>query len=271
MAVLVGFFGQTDPPAASYACLSYCWGTHLDGMVQMTRANLRDHQVGIAVSSLSQTVQDAAFVCQRLVDDGRMAIVEMYSQRKFTVLSDKPTAILGLAEWARAGLPRPLDPIYATDIFTTLLPRHLLWRVTNEPLPPSPTRALPGRIPTWSWASAHNPVRYPLPVLTRQKEETHVHAEINRAGGGRPFDELLLKSVARPVEVMTVECQEEEHFRPLPSGCGLRTTLGGHDNVTLNQMCGRTMARTSAGYTISIVCDLARTVQLVARQDSYEC
>ncbi|KAI1501586.1 heterokaryon incompatibility protein-domain-containing protein [Biscogniauxia marginata] len=49
-----------------YACLSYCWGADLEGVLQTTRNNIPDHEKGIELSSLPKTIQDAITVCRGL-------------------------------------------------------------------------------------------------------------------------------------------------------------------------------------------------------------
>lgn len=68
MAVLVNFTETATQRtiAAPYACLSYCLGADLDGVVTTKKANLQEHQAGIMISTLPKTVQDAATICLRL-------------------------------------------------------------------------------------------------------------------------------------------------------------------------------------------------------------
>lgn len=67
VAVLVDFADPQAPKPAPYACLSYCWGRDLDGVVRTTRGTRKEYQVvGIPVSNLTQTIQDAVLVCLRL-------------------------------------------------------------------------------------------------------------------------------------------------------------------------------------------------------------
>ncbi|KAK5658442.1 hypothetical protein OQA88_1831 [Cercophora sp. LCS_1] len=49
-----------------YACLSYCWGQDLDGVVKTTRASLSTFQRGIDVATLPKTIRDAIRVCENL-------------------------------------------------------------------------------------------------------------------------------------------------------------------------------------------------------------
>ncbi|KAK4449997.1 heterokaryon incompatibility protein-domain-containing protein [Podospora aff. communis PSN243] len=49
-----------------YACLSYCRGTDLDGVVVTSKDNIQTYERGIALSALPKTIQDAAFICKGL-------------------------------------------------------------------------------------------------------------------------------------------------------------------------------------------------------------
>jgi Heterokaryon incompatibility protein (HET) len=52
---------------ARYACLSYCWGTNLDGVLRTTNSNVQKHRSqGIACESLPKAIQDAVAVCRGL-------------------------------------------------------------------------------------------------------------------------------------------------------------------------------------------------------------
>ncbi|KAK1756396.1 heterokaryon incompatibility protein-domain-containing protein, partial [Echria macrotheca] len=61
---LVDFESRTEWPP--YACLSYCWGTDLKGVITTTNASLADHLVGISVEVLPKTLADAVRVCREL-------------------------------------------------------------------------------------------------------------------------------------------------------------------------------------------------------------
>ena len=52
--------------AAPYAGLSYCWWKDLEGVITTTKVNLDAFYVGILSTTLSQAVQDAILVCQKL-------------------------------------------------------------------------------------------------------------------------------------------------------------------------------------------------------------
>lgn len=53
--------------AAKYVCLSYCWGTNLEGVLTTTRSNLQGHcSEGIPYVALPRTIRDAVTVCYGL-------------------------------------------------------------------------------------------------------------------------------------------------------------------------------------------------------------
>ncbi|PQE28031.1 heterokaryon incompatibility protein [Rutstroemia sp. NJR-2017a WRK4] len=194
-----------------------------------------------------------------------MKLVEIYSQRKLTLLSDKLMAIFGVAQSIRAGIPGNMDSRYVGGIFTMALPRQLLWRVgdTKEPYPS--TRPFPGRLPTWPWASVNSPIGFV--AMFADSEEVYVETEVYQANSVRLGDELLLKGMALPVKVMTVECGLGH---PGPSRCGLRP-LTGYGKIEFERMCRRTMVRTSEGHKIEVICDTERDVELLACQDGWDC
>jgi hypothetical protein len=49
-----------------YVCLSYCWGTDLQGIVTTKKANISSHYKAIPYDSLSLTIRDAITVCRGL-------------------------------------------------------------------------------------------------------------------------------------------------------------------------------------------------------------
>jgi len=65
-AVLVNFPVSGTSPTVPYACLSYCWGTNVDGIIKTTKASLANHQQGIAISLLPKNFQDATLICTGL-------------------------------------------------------------------------------------------------------------------------------------------------------------------------------------------------------------
>jgi hypothetical protein len=111
-----------------------------------------------------------------MAGDGWMKLVEIYSRRRLTLLSDKLMAIFGIAQFIRASIPGKIDSRYVAGIFTTALPRQLLWKISNATAPYPSTRPFPGRLPTWSWASVNSPIFYVLNIPNR--EEVHVEAKV---------------------------------------------------------------------------------------------
>jgi hypothetical protein len=101
--------------------------------------------------------------------DGWMHLVQRYSERNLTFLSDKIAAVSGLAQMVQISIPATEDSTYLAGLFLCSLPRHLLWTVkgrrssADRPVtaPDAPARPVPPRAPTWSWASVNNPVSYP--------------------------------------------------------------------------------------------------------------
>ncbi|KAK3304852.1 heterokaryon incompatibility protein-domain-containing protein [Chaetomium strumarium] len=53
-----------DP--AVYACLSYCWGTDVDGVLTTTEENLSTHMKHIDETALPKSVADAVIVCRNI-------------------------------------------------------------------------------------------------------------------------------------------------------------------------------------------------------------
>lgn len=62
----VTLVADTSHLRSPYACLSYCWGTDLRGVVTTRKANFEKHKGGISLSTLPRTVQDVARVSERL-------------------------------------------------------------------------------------------------------------------------------------------------------------------------------------------------------------
>ncbi|KAK4101573.1 hypothetical protein N658DRAFT_485895 [Parathielavia hyrcaniae] len=56
---------EPDRPT-TYACLSYCWGTDLDGVLTTTTENLSTHLEGIPEGALPKTVADAVLLCRNM-------------------------------------------------------------------------------------------------------------------------------------------------------------------------------------------------------------
>ncbi|KAI1768412.1 HET-domain-containing protein [Hypoxylon sp. FL1150] len=69
----VGLKGQKGYPRlfepsgpVTYACLSYCWGNDVAGVLITTTSNLQDHYRGIHPNSMPKSVSDALRVCRGL-------------------------------------------------------------------------------------------------------------------------------------------------------------------------------------------------------------
>ncbi|KAK4119008.1 hypothetical protein N657DRAFT_711146, partial [Parathielavia appendiculata] len=56
---------EPKDPAVN-ACLSYCWGTDLDGVLTTTVENFSTHMKQIDEAALPKSVSDAVFVCRNL-------------------------------------------------------------------------------------------------------------------------------------------------------------------------------------------------------------
>ncbi|KAK1834714.1 heterokaryon incompatibility protein-domain-containing protein [Podospora conica] len=61
---LIDFDGSKTRP--DYACLSYSWGTDLEGVLTTNRKNLDQHLSGICEENLPGTIKDAVRVCREL-------------------------------------------------------------------------------------------------------------------------------------------------------------------------------------------------------------
>jgi hypothetical protein len=71
-----------------------------------------------------------------------------YSRRRLTVASDKLTAIQSIASEMESQLPRQGDYLPLSGMWFGDLASQLLWYVES-----GVPRAVPGRAPSWSWAS----------------------------------------------------------------------------------------------------------------------
>ena len=102
-------------------------------------------------------------------------IVSGYTRRKLTKRSDRLIAIAGIAERMQSAYKAPFVAGLWGGPF---LLRQLLWRPGDQAVVREDTRA---QMPTWSWASINDSVRYPLEVkdqrLTTQAEILSVDVE----------------------------------------------------------------------------------------------
>ncbi|KAK0707905.1 heterokaryon incompatibility protein-domain-containing protein [Lasiosphaeris hirsuta] len=71
-----------------------------------------------------------------------------YSRRRLTMASDKLTAIQSIASEMQSRLPDPRDYLSASGVWYGDIANQLLWYVESG-IP----RRVPGRAPSWSWAS----------------------------------------------------------------------------------------------------------------------
>ncbi|KAK0720563.1 heterokaryon incompatibility protein-domain-containing protein [Lasiosphaeris hirsuta] len=97
--------------SAAYACLSYCWGSDLDGVATTVKANVQAHQLGISLMTLPRTIRDAVMVAQKLAirylwvdalciiqDDGddwareSARMCDIYSNSKITIAAHRATS-----------------------------------------------------------------------------------------------------------------------------------------------------------------------------------
>ncbi|KAE8861120.1 hypothetical protein PTNB29_06215 [Pyrenophora teres f. teres] len=89
------------------------------------------------------------------------ALVTDYTKGRLTLLSDKLIAIAGMAQDVRnVWGPRIQQELqYVAGMWSSHLPEALLWEASeNAGMPPS--RAMPWRAPTWSWASVEGIVTW---------------------------------------------------------------------------------------------------------------
>ncbi|KAF7561659.1 hypothetical protein G7046_g2481 [Stylonectria norvegica] len=108
-----------------YACLSYCWGSNLEGVLTTTKSNIPRHYGGIPVQHLPKTIQDAVTVCLGvkvpylwvdslciLQDDQQdwqhesSQMVNIYGRSHLTIYASGPTSrtagFLGRQEYGRS-------------------------------------------------------------------------------------------------------------------------------------------------------------------------
>lgn len=109
---------------------------------------------------------DEAFKCHIIDFMGRStpaslfqawyAIVSYYSERDLTNISDKLSALSGLARLVSEAL-FTMPTAYVAGHWKSDLSRSLLWYCSKSKLP---NRSLPYRAPTWSWASVDGQISY---------------------------------------------------------------------------------------------------------------
>lgn len=210
---------------------------------------------------------------KELAVDGWMHLVERYSERNLTFLSDKIPAIAGLAQMVQASIPATEDSTYLAGLFLRSLPRHLLWTVKSKKrgsaYRPATARSVPPRAPTWSWASVDNPVSYPrMLVDLRDREYVTVHREgcfatppdgASSQGAGTTVGELLLEGPVVPVKLMTVESPEQQQRQQSPEGS------------SDSWMSRLTFAWTRNGRRAKVICDVARDFDVKADRDGHDC
>lgn len=87
-------------------------------------------------------------------------VVEAYTWRQLTVITDKLVAIQGLANEIERGLKLLARPdTYQYGIWQAKLPFQLIWHSTGRPLArPAALRDI--GVPSWSWASVDGPISF---------------------------------------------------------------------------------------------------------------
>lgn len=114
----VGSWAERNDPflfepvgTSPYVCLSYCWGTDVDGVLKTTKGNLESHYRAISFSLLPQTIRDAVKFCRGLkipnlwvdslciVQDDRDSWLrdsaqmrEIYLNSHLTIAADEPAS-----------------------------------------------------------------------------------------------------------------------------------------------------------------------------------
>jgi hypothetical protein len=129
--------------------LHECW-KRLDHHQALTQVTVDPEEGAIHISDMLRgtSVEKIYWSWDRLVED--------YSQRSLTVLSDKLSAVSGLAQDVRQRLGAPPTDFLA-GIWRHDLPNGLLWHVTGSPPPLRPDS---WRAPSWSWASCDGGIGY---------------------------------------------------------------------------------------------------------------
>ncbi|KAK0708524.1 heterokaryon incompatibility protein-domain-containing protein [Lasiosphaeris hirsuta] len=202
--------------------------------------------------------------------DSWMQLVERYTDRRLTYVSDRLVAVAGLAQWIREQSGEGMDPeMYLAGVFRPSLPRHLLWmvkawktpRLPNQP-DVAPPRPVPPRAPSWSWASVDSHIEYTGEAFG-DSEETYVRVHHDKSfcvpvPGGPAHalrGELVLEGPTVPVKLVTVESP--------------RIAWGDQRN---DSWMGRaTYAWSVSGARNQIACDVARDPGLAVGDEGREC
>jgi len=135
-------------------------------------------------------------------------IVRDYSHRKLTNTGDKLVALSGLARAILEYVGQP-SSIYAAGLWSSELPKHLLWRRIDSNIASSEPRRSSGcRAPTWSWASLDHAVEYGSDIFGPET----VHLKIIECVidlqsplhpmGAVAWGRLTVKGFLRPVDVL---------------------------------------------------------------------
>jgi hypothetical protein len=117
-------FEARDP--APYVCLSYCWGSNVEDVLNTTSENLQSHYQGVQFSSLPQTIRDAVILCRGLklaylwvdslciIQDDQndwlnesAQMCEIYANSYLTIAAEEPDSCkLGFLGRQRYGTPQ---------------------------------------------------------------------------------------------------------------------------------------------------------------------
>jgi hypothetical protein len=241
----------------------FCECGHVEGLT--INGTLPMVRTEIAQGKGTNKIKDLAI-------DGWMHLVQRYSERNFTFLSDKIAAVAGLAQMVQASIPATEDSTYLAGLFLRSLPRHLLWTVESRggsayrtaTAPDAPARSVPPRAPTWSWVSVDNPVSYPRMLVDHEDRE---YITVLREGcfattpdgassrGAGTMGELLLEGPVVPLKLITVESPEQQ------------SSEGSSDSW----MSRLTLAWTRNGWRAKVVCDVARDFDVKVDKDGHDC
>lgn len=117
-----------------YACLSYCWGRDLAGVLTTTRENFSAFHKSINICNLPKTIQDAIRVCRAIgvlylwvdslciiqddaadwAEQSRL-MVDIYGQSQLTIYADSPSSckdgFLGPQQYGAVSWQRPLKTL----------------------------------------------------------------------------------------------------------------------------------------------------------------
>lgn len=129
--------------------LHECW-KRLDHLQALTLATMDPEEGALHINDMLRGTSDAKiYWCwERIVED--------YSQRSLTILTDKLAAVSGLAQDVRQRLG--VSPTnFLAGMWRDDLPNGLLWHVTGSPPPLRPNS---WRAPSWSWASCDGGIGY---------------------------------------------------------------------------------------------------------------